>query len=195
MAIGAGCARIDRHDEIATPEPDSLSSESNVHSWDEAQTACFIEQELADWSPSVADAQAPPEYLRNRSVAIEGVWIGRTDMDYASMTITRRADNNYDVEFVTGGSLSSWCLKRTASYRDGVLTLDRPVREYCPITFKSMFTIQVDGKELLLPASTVSEFLPDVDADGNSRPRTIGVSFYTYGRRADRLANERPSCP
>jgi len=107
------------------------------------------------------------------------------------MNIQRRSDGNYDIDFATSGCLSGWQLKRTGSYRDGVLTLDRPVREYCPITFKTMYAMRVDGKELLLPAPNVDDLLKALDTAGNSRPGTIGVSFYTYGRQSDR-GREQP---
>ncbi len=150
------------------------------------ESSRYVEAELAKWSPKAADLQVPPEKLRDSSIEVEGDWIGRTGMDSARMSIQRRSSNDYDIDFATSGCLSHWELRRTGTYRDGVLTLDRPVQEYCPITFKTLYAIRVDGKELLLPASNVSNLLKDLDDDGRSRPNTIGVRFYTYGRRADR---------
>ncbi|HEY3244901.1 MAG TPA: hypothetical protein VGM03_16290 [Phycisphaerae bacterium] len=137
----------------------------------------------------------PPEKLRDGSIDIEGDWIRRTRLDSARMRVKHRSSNHYDVEFATSGCLSRWQLKRTGSYRDGVLTLNRPVQEYCPITFNTLYAIRADGKELLVPAPNIADLLKDLDDNGNSRPNTIGARFYTYGRRHDRDPAELSSRP
>ena len=145
-----------------------------------------METELAKWSPSSEDMKVPRESLRDRSMNVTGEWIGRTGMDYAALSIKPRSGNEYDVTFATGGCLSDWQLRRIGKYAHGVLTLDRPVQEYCPITFNTLYAIRIDGKELLLPAGNTTELMEDVDSDGHAKSNSIGVSFYTYGRAADR---------
>jgi hypothetical protein len=125
-----------------------------------------MEAKLAWWSPKAKDLQMPPEKLRDGSIDIEGDWIRRTRLDSARMRVKHRSSNHYDVEFATSGCLSRWQLKRTGSYRDGVLTLNRPVQEYCPITFNTLYAIRADGKELLVPAPNTADLLKDLDDMG-----------------------------
>jgi hypothetical protein len=195
VLFGGNCARNEVHSNVTSQS--SASNTVTAQSIDEqtAEASREVEAELAKWSPTTADAQVPPEKLRDRSIGIEGEWIGRTGMDSARLNIKRRPDNDYEVEFATSGCLSRWRLTRKGTYRDGTLTLDRPVQEYCPITFKTLYAIRVDGKELLLPAPSVAELLKDLDDSGNSKPHTIGVSFYTYGHRSDRVRDPAAATP
>lgn len=199
LLLAAGCTQTGKTAKHAPPDSAVQSGDPAGGDWDAdkwtRESSARMEAELAKWTPSATDKQVPPEKLRDRSFDIEGDWIGRTGMDSAQMSIKRRSDREYDIDFATGGCLDHWKLKRTGSYHDGVLTLDRPVQEYCPITFKTMYAIRVDGKELLLPAPNVDDLLKDLDNSGNSRSGTIGVSFYTYGRGSDRESNRFSSRP
>lgn len=170
----------------ATSSPSQEVPESEFDALIADQQAQYIEKKLAAWSPGIKDKQVPPDKIRDRSVDIEGDWIGRTGMDSAKMSIKRRSGDGYEVRFSTSGCLSRWQLKRTGTYQDGVLVLNRPVQEYCPITFQTLYAIHVDGKNYLLPSCSVSEVLTDLDEQGNSKPNTIGIRFYTYGRSAER---------
>lgn len=190
LLLVAGCTQTGQTAKHAPPDSDGQFGDPAGSDWDAdkwtRESSTRMEAELAKRSPGSADKQVPPEKLRDRSLDIEGDWIGRTGMDSAQMSIKRRSEREYDIDFATGGCLGHWKLKRTGSYHEGVLTLDRPVQEYCPITFKTLYAVRVDGKELLLPASNIDDLLRDLYNSGNSRPGTIGVSFYTYGRRSDR---------
>jgi hypothetical protein len=150
-----------------------------------------MEARLKNWQ-APEGLQLPPDSIRISSVALEGSWLGRTGMDSARMNITRREDDTFDVEFVAGGCLGRWQLSRTATYSDGILELDRPVQEYCPITFKRLYTIRVDGTELLLPETNVAALMEGLDPNGHSNEGSICVSFYTYGRHETRMRSRYP---
>ncbi|MCB9853237.1 MAG: hypothetical protein H6819_09095 [Phycisphaerales bacterium] len=185
----------DREEEthIASSQPATSSvsdSRTGLERQNEASSR-YIEAELKDWRPPDG-LQPPPATIRVSSIDLEGSWLGRTGMDTASMVISRRNDGTFDVNFSTSGCLGGWRLKRTATYKDGILELDRPVQEYCPITFRRLYTIRANGTELLLPETSVADLMQDRDADGNFNPGSIGIRFYTYGRREQRMRSRNP---
>ena len=102
------------------------------------------------------------------------------------MTIQRRDEVSYRVEFFTSGCLRRWALERTATYWDGVLTLNRPVREYASKTYDRLYAVRINGEECLLPACSVGQIQNELDGDGEPVFDTIGVRFHTHGRASIR---------
>jgi hypothetical protein len=109
------------------------------------------------WTPGPADLMRPPEALIAKDVDISGDW-SRSGMDTVGFSFRPRPDGGYDVDGGTGGCLDRWTFQRTATCLDGVIKLDRPIAEYRPVVYDTLYVVRYDGGEYLLPACSVSDF-------------------------------------
>jgi hypothetical protein len=115
------------------------------------------EEELgltADWTPGPEQAHEPTESVLARDAQITGEWT----MANVYIDISGDSPGQYDVLFNTHLRCVGCTLRRTATYRDGILELDRPVRAILGPAYQRLFTVTADGTEYLLPAAYVTEF-------------------------------------
>jgi hypothetical protein len=113
---------------------------------------------LDDWLPGPEHSAVPPDSIRVRDVDLEGEWtdgIGWTDLKIKSLP-----DGRYSVSFLSHarcGLSGSVQFERYAKYDDGVLLLDRPVRELRGTTYRQLFSVRVNDDIYLLPPPRVTE--------------------------------------
>ena len=74
---------------------------------------------------------------------------------------------------------------RSATYRDGVITLDRPVKEMFGPIYQRLYTVAFEGTEHLLPSANVAEFEEQASSRLNEinkiKPLPWNLSF-SYSR-------------
>ena len=136
----------------------------------------------ANCRPSPSPETAPPRWLRMPQVDVVGEWSISRGLNGSTMRITRATDGGYDVAFSTRGCIGGWKLNRKAVYADGVLELDRCVREYFPIESKTYYVVRVDGVEGLVAASAVPKLLKSLDLLGYALADSFEVRFYVMRR-------------
>lgn len=107
-----------------------------------------------DWKPGLDHDRQPNASCLATDTTLVGKWTGPS----VFVTITRAGPNQYSVDFKTGAECRGCRLKRSAEYRDGVITLDRPVKGIMGPIYQRMYSIRFEEREYLLPAPNVSEF-------------------------------------
>ena len=111
--------------------------------------------ELNDWAPGPEQSVAPDEDMRVEKVDISGEWT------YGYRTIfwiRPHKDDGYQVRFHSHSRSRSCNLERTATYEQGVLVLNRPVKEMHGLAYQRLYTVRIDGRDYLLPSARVMEF-------------------------------------
>jgi hypothetical protein len=74
--------------------------------------------------------------------------VGKTRV-FAASPATPAQGIIVSVNLQTSGCVGGWTLRRTGRYSDGVLELDRPVLEYCPVTYQKLYAIRVAGQAVV----------------------------------------------
>lgn len=107
-------------------------------------TGRTIERNLAHWKPTPENHATPPAKLRYIASDISGVWMHGSGEEYTKIKLSAIAmrPGTYRVIWEAVGETYSFLLERTATYRGGVLMLDRPVEEYISSPYKRLFTIK-----------------------------------------------------
>ena len=114
---------------------------------------------LYDWQPGPQHTAVPPDSIRVREADLIGLWtdeIGWLDFD-----ITKLPDGHYSVSFRSHAQCAcsgAVQLERFAEYENGVILLDRPVRELGGTTYEKLFTVRVNDEIYLLPSPRVIDF-------------------------------------
>ncbi len=109
-------------------------------------------------------------------VDIEGSWIKSSGLDYTSIIFEKKWGGKYTVQFRSGGCLDDWALDREATYEEGVITFNKPVREYASSLFAfytKMYTVKFRGTIYLVASERVEGF----DEDDN--PNTFDLWLLT----------------
>jgi hypothetical protein len=126
-----------------------------------------IEARIASWRAGSDDEIQPTPSLRRPEMEIVGDWEIRLRLAYSYVSIHATAGENYAVHFETGGCMGGYQGDRTATYHAGVLKLDKPVSEYLGgSTFDTMYAVNVDDREVLLPAAKIRQLEADSFSNG-----------------------------
>ena len=113
--------------------------------------------ELDAWQPGPEDSSVPLEALRVRDLDLAGTWTDR--VGWTKMAIQLLTDGRYSVSFLSharcglGGSVQ---LERSADYVDGVILLNRPVRELSGITYDRLYSVRIEDAICLIPSVRVT---------------------------------------
>lgn len=97
----------------------------------------YVEPQLTDlgkkgkWDETNLVSQVSA-WLVKEPVDLTGGWAKSMHDDVIVLSLKKRNDGKYDVEYNAGGDLARWTLRRTGSFDGGVLSLDRPVQGYIP---------------------------------------------------------------
>ena len=111
------------------------------------------EKDLDDWDPKSESTLTPLEYIRNPRMDITGEWI--VSWGYhcgSSLTVKRLGLGYYKVVFQTSRLRR---LARIGRFIDGVLLLDRPVREDIGYTYTKLYAVRVEEQDYLVPSPMV----------------------------------------
>ncbi len=131
-------------------------------SWKEAEErrtteiTVLVEARLEKWKPSKKNLEKPAKSIMASDVDIEGVWLAHRGLDHTSLHISK-TNANLSINFYTSGCLSRWQLNRTGLFTNGVLTLNRPVDEYYPLTYMTLYAIQIEGIDYLVSSAAVGK--------------------------------------
>jgi hypothetical protein len=139
-----------------------------------------VEDELKKWKPTKENDQTPKETIHSRKTDIVGRWKVWRFLDYSTLVIKRLGEDIYEVAFSTGGCLKRWKLKRQGCYVDGVLTLDRPVEEYFPLTYKRLYSVRIGNQDYLVADVAIADFQQSLSTD-NKRANRLS-ELYAYRR-------------
>ena len=144
-----------------------------------------IMQRIRSWKPSAADTTAPDSRRLVPDLELVGHWSVRRHLNGSSLEIQKLPSGEFRVRFATGGCLGSYEAVQTATFRDGILTLDEPVAEYLPAVYDRLYAVRVADEVRLLPAARVSDV---VWADDDSVEDKSG-DRWTYRRTDARAMN------
>jgi len=133
---------------------------------DSATTARWeIERRARTWRPTSADRKQPDPSIMATDIDILGEWEVDRHRSGSSLTVTRASSPTFAVHFSTWGCVGQCEFDRTGRLRNGILKLDQPVAEYSRGAYDTLYSVRVNGEELLLPAAFVSEFQNRLAAD------------------------------
>ncbi len=151
------------------------------NSWDEMieQISLEVEGELDNWDPTQESTITPLAAISAPDIDIAGTWVASG----STLEVHRNTDH-FDVMFSTGGSVRWWKLNRAGRFNDGVLALDRPVKEYCPMTYSKLFAVRVAGEEFLVPSVRLAQFQIWLSADGTPQQAMWTPRLYSFRRKA-----------
>jgi hypothetical protein len=114
----------------------------------------YHERELSKWKSDPKHEAVPDPSICHAEIDPSGEWISDGGLMGTTLSIQKKSNQEYDVDWYTWGCLSRWRLHRTATYTDGVLKLNRPVDAYCCwSTFDKLYAVQLDLTDSLLPSS------------------------------------------
>ncbi|MHC5058407.1 MAG: hypothetical protein ACYTKD_27435 [Planctomycetota bacterium] len=159
-----------------------------------------IERRLVGWKQDHEDLTPILDSILDRNANIEGAWTTRLPpISYESSTllIRREEGDRYVVDFSTGGCLGQWRLDREGSYAKGVFRLDRPVEEYCPRVYDTLYAVSVEGVGYLISQPSVRFVLEHYAKNGRvDWPKHIRFAAFHRaageGKRATSTALPHP---
>lgn len=137
-----------------------------------------VEKELARWKPEKTWTNPPVEKLVVKA-NLEGKWEWRLTLEGSDLFFRRVAKDSYEVELNTGGCLGAWKLLRKATFKQGVISFDRPVREYAGPTYDRLYVVQVEKVVRLITPENYHDFL--AVAKKRSFPERA-VSLFSFRR-------------
>ena len=115
----------------------------------------LIEEELADWKPDTEQLDHLVANLIDPKVDVVGKWHNFGGLQSSHFSIRRINKSEYSINFFTGGCLNRWTLKRTGKIIDGKLILNKPVQEYSPQTYNTLYLLKYGDIECLLSKATL----------------------------------------
>ena len=165
------------------PSDANPSSDADLGIDQDEIMAQVVEERLESWTPDSENEQQPLPEIRHKSMDIEGEWFVSRGLDGSALSIKQNGDDQFRIVFSTHGCLASYQLIRTGTFSDGVLTLNRPVDEYFPLTYKKLYAVRVGKEEFLLPSAAVEDFQSELSPDSEEVTDFIAKSFYVFKRK------------
>ncbi|MBI4579102.1 MAG: hypothetical protein HY718_05325 [Planctomycetes bacterium] len=148
----------------------------------EERMSKLVEQELDHWQPAARESDRPMDSIRYPEMNIAGNWTLSRGLDYSRLAITKTDDGHYQVSFASGGCLYNYRLKRIGDYSGGVLSLNRPVKEYFPLSYRTLYAVRIGGQDYLLPSAAVAEVDKGLAKDGRKFIDPFTGRFHLYRR-------------
>ena len=115
-----------------------------------ALMSLITEGKLTKWEPDHEDLVPMISDIHKPDVEIAGSWTTLGGFSGSTLEIQEDEDGTYSIDFSTGGCLSDWDLKRTGTYANGVLRLDKPVEEYISSPYDALYPVRVGGLDYLI---------------------------------------------
>jgi hypothetical protein len=116
--------------------------------------------DFTSWDPEAESKALPPAEIVVSDTDITGEWLCRGR--HLSLKIERAsAVTGWKIAFYSGTRCAlgqSIQLTRTGTYKDGLLLLNQPVQTLSGKNFQRVYTVQIRGKERLVP----SVYLPEL---------------------------------
>lgn len=104
------------------------------------------------------------EYLTT-NYEIEGNWKFQDWHDGVDLTIERISGNQYRITCRAWGDLGTeWILEREGVFENGILTLNKPIKEYLPVDpYRHFYCIQTPSDVRLMQPYTVRDWVLEPD--------------------------------
>lgn len=71
-------------------------------------------------------------------------------LDVASLVVRPKGPSGYSIALSTAGCLSNWDLEREGEYANGILSLNKPVKEYGSSPYDTLYAVSVAGADYLI---------------------------------------------
>lgn len=113
------------------------------------QGSVRMERDLAHWKPEKVWANPFAQELAI-DADLSGTWKRPGRMDLAEIQFTSKGNGRYGVEFTSVGCLNGWRLLRTATFKDGVILLNKPVKDYAGWTYDRLYSTHVGSETRLV---------------------------------------------
>ena len=118
---------------------------------------------------------------------------GKPRFRYKFPLIQKKDAGKYSVGFDTFGCLDRYSLQREATYKDGVLRLNKAVAEYCPFTYDTLYTISVDGKEYLISQSMIRFLVENYSKKGRVNwPEHLWIGMFHREEKPKNQGAKKP---
>ena len=177
LCVGLGCYR-DQVEYVDEATMEKMRQQESV--W----MSPIVEEELATWEPDHEDLVPMISDIHKPDMEIAGSWTTLMILDGSTLEIQENEDGTYSIDFSTGGCLSNWDLKRTGTYANGVLRLDKPVEEYGSSTYDTLYPVRVDGLDYLISQSRIRSLYKHYATDGKVKwPEHI--DYHAFHRKSD----------
>ena len=112
-----------------------------------------VERDIARWKADHEDLTPLLGKHFQAKAEIAGDWtISGSILDGSSLSIRKKESGGYSVAFSTGGCVGQWDLKREATYEGGVFHLNKPVGEYRPGIYDTLYAVSVDSNNYRSPS-------------------------------------------
>jgi hypothetical protein len=161
---------------------DDHSLRASIRAMEEGDMSEIEESKLVHWKPDAHSETAPLPEIRRPEMSLDGTWRVSRGMDGTTLWVRMLPSGSCVVTFQTGGCLGHWTLKRTGQILNGIMTLDRPVAEYLPLTYRRLYAVRVGGTDYLVPAPAVRDFEQNLSHDPHRRVPTFATGFYGLQR-------------
>ena len=137
-----------------------------------------IEDGLQGWTPDRSNLVYLIEGIHNSDMVVTGSWATLPSFDWSRMEIVGTPDR-LSVQFSTGGCLGSWAFERTGVFTEGYLRLDKPVEEYRPVTYDTLYPVCLDGRNYLISQAAIRFVLKHYSTNGviDWKTRLPNVAF------------------
>ena len=182
LCVGLGCYR-DQVEYVDRATMEKMRQQESV--W----MSPIVEEELAKWEPDHEDLVPMISDIHKPDMEIAGSWTTPIIHEGTTLEIQEDLDGTYSIDFSTGGCLSDWDLKRTGTYGNGVLRLDKPVEEYGSSPYDTLYPVHVDGYDYLISQSSIRFLSEHYATDG----KVEWSRHVEWARRIDRHAFHRES--
>ena len=151
----------------------------------------MVEAELAKWTPDPTNLTAVLGPMLRPGMNIVGEWKTIMCEGGSSLQIAPSPGGAYSVALSTCGCEGRWDLRRTGTYRDGVLRLDRPVREYCHFAYDTLYAVSLEGRDYLLSQELI-RFVVEHDVTNGVVDWAEGIKYFAFCSPRLIGARERP---
>ena len=125
-----------------------------------------VEQDIASWRPDHEDLRPLLGKHFQAKAEIAGDWEISGMDGGSSLSIRKKESGGYSVAFSTGGCAAQWDFKREATYESGVFHLNKPVEEYRPAIYDTLYAISVDGADYLTSQSVIRYIVKQYSKNG-----------------------------
>jgi hypothetical protein len=118
-----------------------------------SRSIAYHETQLQNWKADPQNEYVPDKSLISSQIDISGHWAIQRGLDASELKIVPQGKDSFAVEFYTSGCLDRWLLHRTATFKNGLLELDRPVDPYGGKPYDKLYAIRLRGRDYLLPST------------------------------------------
>lgn len=149
--------------------------QQNIEILDRSHTAQF-EKELEGWHPDLADIALPKPELLCPQMELAGEWKFATGFFGTKLSLSAIPGGN-TARFHMWGCAGTADFERKATFSNGIISLDRPVRDFWPNKYQKLYALRVQEIDFLVPSPVLSQFEETIARgealDCNSLPQVL----------------------